>query len=187
MAEGLTVRKAESSLASGVLVCFVAVFFMLNFGIGMEYITVDTMTMALWTLFSLCLSVILLFWCTPKGTDNKLFIVLFLPPTVAMFCYYTLYQLNIRLDTSLPQIFETEILSKFHNVPRTRGSSSYRIFVRYWRASEPEQVELNVDSLFYRNYRTIVGNHARLTTRQGWLGYEWIEKYDVVEGAATQP
>lgn len=116
---------------------------------------------------------------------EKIFFVVLTVPCFVGVGYFTLYQLNVQLDTSETYITEALIVQKGLR-PRTgrRGSDTVDILVG--DAPDQHEISIGVSDVFHKNIRTKVGNHMRLWIRKGFLGYRWIEKYDVVEGAATQ-
>jgi len=54
---------------------------------------------------------------------------------------------------------------------RHKNSTSYYLMLKSWRSSEPT-VEVKVPALVYQT--TSVGRTATITTKSGWLGWEWV-------------
>jgi hypothetical protein len=166
------------------LLCFPAIY---RFDIGLEYITYDWGGMIALSLGITLLLLILMCICVGKNKALRYFLIFLVAPSFLPWVYFVLYQINVRFDTSPQEIFEAEILDKEKSLRTTTrsGPTTYRVTVTDWH--DPELAfRFKTDLLFYNNYRTLVGNHIRFLTHKGFLGYEWIEKCDVVEGAAVE-
>lgn len=174
---------------TGILVIALAFLFpaVIRFEIGLEYPLYEK-----GELFFAAFGIMLVFVIAGSiiaKNDKSLtrVIIFFTGPLLLPWICYGLYQANIRLDNSAAEIFVTEISDKHKHarLNHIKGDMpSQTVEIKDWR-DPAKTFNLHTNHLFYNNVRTKAGNHIRLTTHTGFLGYEWIENYEVVEGKAT--
>lgn len=133
-----------------------------------------------------CLPVIcIVLWCA-RTRSVTWFLLVFLVPFSVFTGYFFLYQINIGYDESEAEIVESVIIQKSLDTGLGyRRRQSYTVSVANWHDFNEPNIVLHVSDVFHKNHRTTPGNHMRLWVHKGYLGYEWIEKFEVVEGSAT--
>lgn len=88
--------------------------------------------------------------------------------------YLTMRDVNIDLDTGMPEYFAVKVHDK--RISRSRSSTSHYIKVDDW-FNNKDRVELSVSSEIY--YRFKRGQLAKIIQMPGYMGYAWVS--DIVK------
>ncbi|WP_049629865.1 hypothetical protein [Cellvibrio sp. pealriver] len=87
---------------------------------------------------------------------------------------FEMRDVNIELDKTKPDYFETKIISK--HVSKSRRSTSYSIVVRNWDC-DCGSYSIAVSAATYNS--ASVSNPVMIAQRNGYLGYKWISAVNV--------
>jgi hypothetical protein len=78
--------------------------------------------------------------------------------------------LNGWLDDGAPTVHEARVLAQW--ITTSKNNKTYHVRVASFHPDDPRDVELTVSSGIFM--RVPVGRDVLVTTRPGWLGWEWI-------------
>lgn len=87
---------------------------------------------------------------------------------------FEMRDINIELDKTKPDYFETKIISK--HISKSRKSTSYSIVVKNWNC-DCGNYSIKVSSATYN--LASVSNPVMIAQRNGYLGYKWINAVNV--------
>lgn len=76
---------------------------------------------------------------------------------------------NCHYDTTPPEIHQREVQAKYSR--HSRKSASYYLQIQHWEDAS-RMLELRISRSFYHQIQT--GDVARIVSRRGWLGMEWV-------------
>ena len=82
--------------------------------------------------------------------------------------------LNMAMDNSPSVVYQSQILDK--HVSRGNRSTSYYIDLDDW-TNEDERKSIEVSGSFYD--KASIGDYLVLNQKPGYLGYRWVEKYEL--------
>lgn len=84
--------------------------------------------------------------------------------------------INSQLDSSMTTMYETQIVNKDSDYHR-RGKTTYQVYLEKW-GNNTERLDLDVPNELYN--RVEIGDRVRVYQRNGYLGYLWLEKIELL-------